>query len=148
MKSALLLLVLFFVGSSAISQQIPMASFKPKKGVVCYGDSHDAPSYVPPPDAFLKWQENSSERGQAATFNVTYTGFTQEAQASFQRAVDIWSALITSPVTINITAEWLGLGVGVLGGASAGTYFRDFKGTQHHLIWHPVALQKKLHVRI
>src|SRR5689334_20570847 len=39
---------------------------------------------------------------QSATFNVTYNGFSNEAKQAFQRAVDIWSGLISSPVPINV----------------------------------------------
>src|SRR5689334_2971799 len=37
---------------------------------------------------------------QAAVFNVTYNGFSDAAKQAFQRAVDIWSGLISSPVPI------------------------------------------------
>ncbi|NJN42469.1 MAG: hypothetical protein HC811_09860 [Flammeovirgaceae bacterium] len=121
-----------------------MASFKPKSGTICYSDPNDLPSYVPPPKEFIEWRTNQLARTKTATFNVTYVGFTPQAEAAFQEAVDIWSTLITSPVEINILAQWSALGQGVLGGATAGTYFRDFTGTQRHLIWHAVALAEKI----
>ena len=36
----------------------------------------------------------------AANISVNYTGFTPEAQAAFQRAVDIWSSLLITTVPI------------------------------------------------
>ena len=40
----------------------------------------------------------------AANISVNYTGFTLEAQAAFQRAVDIWSSLLITTVPIEIEA--------------------------------------------
>lgn len=145
MRGTILLLVLCFCGLSGWAQRVPlMDSFKPKQGIICYAHPTNAPSYVPPPAEFVEWRKNQSARTKTATFNVTYTGFTPQAETAFQFAVDIWSTLITSPVPINITAQWSALGSGVLGGANAGTYYRDFAGTQRHLIWHPVALAEKI----
>ena len=42
----------------------------------------------------------------AANISVNYTGFTPEAQAAFQRAVDIWSSLLIATVTIEIEASF------------------------------------------
>ncbi len=41
-----------------------------------------------------------------ATFVVEYDGFPVEAEAAFQRAVDIWSERVESPVPIRIRATW------------------------------------------
>ena len=42
----------------------------------------------------------------AANISVNYTGFTPEAQAAFQRAVDIWSSLLITSVPIEIEANF------------------------------------------
>ena len=42
----------------------------------------------------------------AANISVNYTGFTPEAQAAFQRAVDIWSSLLITTVSIEIEANF------------------------------------------
>ena len=55
--------------------------------------------------------------GRAATFTVTYTGFTAPAQAAFQAAVDVWADHVTSSVPIRIDARFEDLGSGVLGAA-------------------------------
>ena len=52
-----------------------------------------------------------------ATFQVDYSGFTSQAQAAFQRAVDIWSTSIVSSVPIRIDAEFAALGATTLGSA-------------------------------
>ena len=42
----------------------------------------------------------------AANISVNYNGFTPEAQAAFQRAVDIWSSLLITSVPIEIEANF------------------------------------------
>jgi len=55
---------------------------------------------------------------QTATINVNYSSnFPSDAQAAFQRAVEIWEMHIASPVTIRIDADWTSLQPNVLGGA-------------------------------
>jgi len=57
-----------------------------------------------------------------ATFEVDYgNGFTPEAQAAFQRAVDIWATHIASDITIRVDATFADLDGNTLG--SAGTSF-------------------------
>jgi hypothetical protein len=52
-----------------------------------------------------------------APITVTFNGFTAEAQAAFQAAVNIWSHTLNSSVPIRIRANWTSLGAGVLGSA-------------------------------
>lgn len=68
---------------------------------------------------YLRVPESVVDPGKtaAATFSVTYTGFTAEAQAAFQRAVDTWAALLTSSQTIHVNATFAALGPGILGSA-------------------------------
>jgi hypothetical protein len=76
----------------------------------------------------------------SSTFVVTYHGFPSSAKAAFQRAVDLWSLLVKSPVPIRIDATWTTLGDGILGGARAATYVRDFGGAPKAGTWYPIAL--------
>ena len=48
-----------------------------------------------------------STGGPTATFQVTYSGFTPQAQAAFQAALDIWATHIASAVPIKIQANWV-----------------------------------------
>lgn len=89
-------------------------------------------------------------RGQRATISVTYTGFTAEAQAAFQRAVDIWSDHLESPVTIRVDASFGELGERVLG--SAGPRLTRFQSPQFPApdgavegFWYPFALADALY---
>jgi hypothetical protein len=80
---------------------------------------------------------------RSATITVSYTGFTAEAQASFQAAVDVWAALVTSPVTIHVQATMSTLAEGVLGSAGSAISIRDF-GAGTAGTWYPIPLANKL----
>ncbi len=43
-------------------------------------------------------------------WQVTYTGFTPQAKAAFQKAVDLWAGIVRSPVPITVTASMRDLG--------------------------------------
>jgi hypothetical protein len=61
------------------------------------------------------------EGAGGATINVTYSGFDgfPGAQAAFEYAVGIWAGLVSSPVPIEVFAEFLPLAPGRLGTAGA-----------------------------
>lgn len=59
-----------------------------------------------------------------APFAVTYTGFDTQQRAAFQHAVDIWSRILVSDVTIRIDATLRTLEPGVLGAAGPSNAFR------------------------
>ncbi len=79
-----------------------------------------------------------------ATFIVTYTGFSAQAQTAFQAAVDVWSSLVTSSVPIRVSATWAGSGPTNLGSAGPTFFFRDFTGAPQAGTWYPVALANAL----
>jgi hypothetical protein len=84
------------------------------------------------------------EAPRTANIVVTYTGFTPQAQAAFQHAVNIWSSLITSTVPIEVVAEFAPLGSGVLGSAGANYVVRNFSGAPQANVWYPAGLANKL----
>ncbi len=86
----------------------------------------------------------SANATTAATISVTYTGFTPEAQAAFQYAVDIWQRMLNSPVPIRVDAQWTKLATGVLGSAGATTVARNFSGAPQADVWYPIALAEKI----
>ena len=73
------------------------------------GPSHDRPPVLK--------ARSAPNKTATATIEVNYTGFTAEAQAAFQRAVDIWETHIRSSVPIKIDAVFAQLEAGVLGSA-------------------------------
>jgi hypothetical protein len=86
----------------------------------------------------------SSVAADLATANITvaYSGFSSQAQAAFQAAVNIWAATISSPAPIRIQASFTSLGAGVLGSAGATQLCsRTVAGTTSY---YPAALADKL----
>lgn len=83
-------------------------------------------------------------RPQAASFQVTYRGFSAAARAAFQRAVDLWAQRVNSPVAITVSASFEPLGTGVLGSAGSSFVWRNFAGAQRPNTWYVDALANKL----
>ena len=104
----------------------------------------DAFTFVPPPP---EPQVSGLARSAVVTpqINVTYVGFDAfpAAQAAFQHAVDIWAGLISTPVPINVRAEFKVLSSGVLGSAGA-TYIRDFPGAALPSTYYPYPLADRM----
>ncbi len=138
--------VLFFavMGFAFLTSAQQMMSISPKKPVICYLEAKDKNTVIPPPAAYLKAKANPQARTATATFEVQYVGFSPEAQAAFQEAVNIWSTLIQSPVKIKIKAFWRPLGTNVLGSAIWGTAFANFPNAQKLNTFYPVALAEKI----
>jgi hypothetical protein len=113
-----------------------------KEHTVCYGLATNHDYHLPPPEEYVRWKNGA--RTKTATFQVNYNGFTPQAQAAFQYAVDIWSTLITSSQTITIDAYWQPLGSGILGGAIYTSAFANFDGAQKLNVFYPVVLAEKM----
>ncbi|NOS90886.1 MAG: T9SS type A sorting domain-containing protein [Cyclobacteriaceae bacterium] len=138
--------VLFFavMGYASLTSAQQLMSISPKKPVICYLDAKNKNTVIPPPAAYLKAKANPQARTATATFEVEYVGFSTEAQAAFQEAVNIWSTLIQSPVKIKIKAFWRPLGTNVLGSAIWGTALANFPNAQKLNTFYPVALAEKI----
>ena len=65
---------------------------------------------------------------RSASIAVTYVGFTPEARAAFQFAVDIWATQLASPVPMSIDAQFQDLGIGVLGTVATGSFEQAVPG--------------------
>jgi len=146
-KLTLFFITLFFimVESQAQNSSYQQESIKSKRPIVCPAGKQSLKYYVPPPAEFLNKGVFKTESG--ATIVVNYSaGFNSnpEAKAAFQYAVDIWAATLTSPIQINIDANWVGLAQGVLGSASPSTFYRNFPGAAKLNTWYPVALAEKM----
>ena len=94
-------------------------------------------------DGFVAPGLGSGKRSQAATFQIEYTGFSPEAKSAFQYAIDVWSALIESPVTIRVEASWTALDFGILGSAGPDALHADFDFGEPGT-WYPAALANAL----
>jgi hypothetical protein len=144
-----LLLVFVFAGATAqLKSELPtLQTKKVKTGTICYYQPNSLPHHIPPPAAYEALKRNPIAKTNATTFQVTYINFTPQAQAAFQKALDIWSSIIETPVPIRIKAEWKPLDNGVLGGAFPDNIFANFDGAPRINTWYPVALAEKLVAR-
>ena len=77
---------------------------------------------------------------RTAEFIVEYNGFTPEAKAAFQYAVDIWSTIVVSEVPIRVEANFLPLRPGVLGSAGPRFIFANFDESVEPDTWYISAL--------
>ncbi|CCG98281.1 hypothetical protein FAES_0267 [Fibrella aestuarina BUZ 2] len=114
--------------------------------IICYGLKENAFTSIGAPQGF---GDGRARRAATSTFIVDYIGYPEDAKAAFQRAVDIWSTLISSPVPIRIKATWQPLGNGsdrfvTLGSARPATYFYSSDGAQKAQTFYPVALAEKI----
>ncbi len=97
-----------------------------------------------PPSLVRPEAEPEGPRRAAATFRVTYSGFSATARAAFERAVDLWARRIDSPVPITVSATFEPLGAGILGSAGPGLIWRNFPGAAQPNTWYADALANKL----
>lgn len=80
----------------------------------------------------------------ASTWNVSLNGFSEEAGTALQFAVDIWAALLSSPVTIEVEAEFVDLeNSSLLGGAGPAVLVASFPGAAPDTFY-PVSLANAL----
>lgn len=94
------------------------------------------PAHVPAPP--------ETGRVRAAAFQVNYTGFTAQAQAAFQRAVDIWASQLNSSVPIVVDVTFTVQAPGLLGSAGPVTFQRDVANQPFANTWYPIAIANAL----
>ena len=141
----LLATLLFFVGLQ-LSAQNPTSL--PGPITVCPAGEFSGHHFVPMPQWLQENLQHAQEAKAAGTscgsINVEYIGFSPDAQAAFQAAVDIWEASLTTTIDIEVEAHWTVLGEGVLGSAGPNTIWTSFSGApQSH--YYPSALADQLH---
>lgn len=115
------------------------------------GDPADRPTFEQLDAISAAWRRTANPtshvvvtEGPTTTFIVTYTGFDAfpEAQASYQSAVDIWAAHLSSAVPIRVTASFEPLGATVLGSAGPRLIRNWTDGTlpPQRDVWYPFAM--------
>ena len=123
----------------------PMSRDKALDGlIILYGTNENANTSIPPPPMQQLSQNGNYFTMEQSQFIVTYEGFTDEAMAAFQYAVDIWNSLIRSPVPIRIDASFTDLGrfedgTVILGGARPA----GWKSSGSLDLWFPEPLADK-----
>ena len=139
MKRYLIIFVLLFHCYSSIGQQIIPAN---SKEIICYASNKVTKRYIPPPEKF-RYRRFSRGTGQHVQINVNYNGFTPEAEAAFQFAVDIWASILCSDVPVEMDATFSVLSDGVLGSAGSGSA-RNFKNGFDTLTFYPTPIAEKI----
>ncbi len=109
--------------------------------VVCYASDVSTETFVPPSRDIIKRINARTET--ESDFIVDYGGFTDEAKAAFQYAVDIWDAVIDTPIPVRIVATWEPKSEGVLGSAR----WADIRMPMDAGIgntWYPLSVAEKI----
>jgi hypothetical protein len=136
MRKHLSLVLAFFSSFYAFSQTV---EHQPGPIIVCPAGEFDGHHHVPAAEWIREAMQNhqSSLLGggtSCANIQVTYNGFTPEAEVAFQAAVDIWESSLSSDVTIVVNANWVALGDGVLGSAGPAGVFRFFDNARRQFL--------------
>jgi hypothetical protein len=107
---------------------------------------YDAFTHVEASDAAkLLLAGKASRDARTAEFDVSFgAGFPTEAKKAFQSGVDVWSVLLSTSVTIRVTATWTDLDADVLGSAKPTQLYKNFAHAPQRDTWYPVALANKL----
>ncbi len=128
---------------SSFAQTIDKKNLVQMDPIVCYASGLVEKSSIPPPEAYLKRLKSGNDK--TANIIVDYIGFSQEAKASFQAAVEIWEYLIDSDIPIYIQATWSSsLDDNVLGSCGATYFGHNFEGALQKDTYYPIALVEKL----
>jgi PKD repeat protein len=138
-KTLTLTICTIIIGLNALNAQV----FKKFDPVICPVDHNSYDTFVPPPEKFQGLAARGVQQNSADII-VNYNGFTEEAQIAYQYAVDIWAALLKSPVQIVVNANFTELGQNVLGSAGPTNFVRDFPGAIQDTTYYPIALAEKL----
>jgi hypothetical protein len=127
----------------ALAQQAPRQAIDagglPMSVLLCELPVHH-PDMTHLPAGHVHTPRTIGSGGPTATFQVTYNGFSPQAQAAFQAALDIWATHISSPIPIKINANWVPLGPNVLGSAGSSGLFLNFPGAPIPATWYANAL--------
>ena len=142
MRGRLVLILLMSIASNGFGQNSWKKDRLQVPFPMCYGSDESHLSYVGPPKEYYDRLKSAST--QQANIEVTYVGFSNEAQLAFQYAVDIWKNMIYSPVPIRIKATWQSLEKGVLGSCGPSGYYKNFNSTQKWNCYYPVAIVEKM----
>ncbi len=140
MKTKLTFLLIFQIGIGTLfAQKFEKSSdtqFTPE--IKVYSSGKVEKNYV-------KALDRLKTKGEpTAIFDVSYTGFTDEAKAAFAKATEIWSYLVSSPVPIKIDARWEVMDNGVLGSSGPPSVFRNFKNATYTDTWYHPSVANRL----
>lgn len=98
----------------------------------------DANSFISPPASYSPFAPRD------ASIIVNYNNFPEEAIIAFNYAVDIWSSVLTSDITIRIDAFWEELSGGSLAQAGPNNLHQNFTNAPFADTYYPAALANAL----
>jgi len=143
-KTGLLFLLFILIAYSSGWSQTKLDKNRIKADtIVCYGSEQVVKSFTPPPIDFLLKASKGNPR--TADIIVSYNGFTPQAEAAFEYAVQIWEYLIVSDIPIYMEANWTALATNTLGSCAPSTYYLGlFVNGRQADAYYPVALAEKM----
>ena len=106
---------------------------------ICYASGKNANISIPAPESPLRRLKSGTTK--KIQFVVTYHNFPDNAKAAFQYALDIWSTVLYTPVTVRVDAVWDStLPSGVLGATSPSNFYNKIPGSYIYEAYYPVAV--------
>jgi len=138
-------IVLVFFTQIGFSQSIdfePQVFTSTKPMCVYYEGDYNGLISVPRSQEVI--EKMSRNGAPCSDIFVTYNGFTPQAQAAFQFAVDIWAMSIETTVPIRINANFAPLNPGVLGQAGPSNFRTSNAPGALPNVFYPNALWEKL----
>jgi len=109
--------------------------------ITCTSSGKSDRKYIPAED--LKALKNKG-LGNLGDFEVRYSGFTPEAEAAFQFAVDIWDMYLDSDTKIVVDANFADLGSGALGSAAPTAMFWNFSDKVDQHVEYSISIAEKI----
>lgn len=105
--------------------------------------------YLDPHDQFTRVVQAPVPAGRfpsqtISNISVNYTGFTPQAQAAFQAAVEIWQTQLGSSVPLVVDASFTSLGANVLGSAGFTGVSSSFPNIPRAATFFPIPIVNKL----
>ena len=105
--------------------------------------------YLDPHDKFTRVVQDPVPAGRfpsqtMSNISVNYTGFTPQAQAAFQAAVEIWQTQLGSSVPLVVDASFTSLGANVLGSAGFTGVSSSFPNIPRAATFFPIPIVNKL----
>ena len=139
MKRFVTVIFSLIILSQAIAQNNEVEFIKMNNGPINIGLDKTEKGFVPPINNSLK-----SGNTPKSNIVVNYLDMPVNAKQAFEYAISLWEQIISSDVTINVTAKWEAMEGNTLAYCSPTTFYRNFSSAPVLDVYYPVALAEKL----